>query len=184
MRAITKHTSLVTALAVAALSAATAPEVRAQQEEARERTAAGMERGRAAGMKRPMMALAFDRHVGRLMDRQHELDLSDAQMSRLASLRDDAQARLAPMREDMDETREGMRDGSLTREAARTRMQALREGLSAAATELHGRLEEILEPEQRAALRRGAMRARSRGGARRSGGGYPRGGDGTARPRR
>ena len=109
-------------------------------------------------MRTGMRALGLDRAIGRLMDRQHELEISDDQMRELAALRDEARSRLAPMREVMEETRTGMRDGSLTREAARTRMQSIHEGLNEAGQELRDRLEEILEPEQRAALRRGAMR--------------------------
>ncbi|MEE8488200.1 MAG: Spy/CpxP family protein refolding chaperone [Gemmatimonadota bacterium] len=106
----------------------------------------------------------FDRSIGRLMDRQHELNLSEDQMTTLDALRSDARATLAPVREAMDSIHDEMRDGSLTREDAGERMKGIREQAKVSMKELHDRLEETLDPEQLQALRHG----RGAHGARRS----------------
>ena len=101
----------------------------------------------------PGAHLMFDRTIGQLMDRQHELNLTDRQMSALGDLRDEARSVLGPLRDQLATVRDGVRDGSLTRDAARTAMQGVHEQLSGSIEGLHARLEEILEPEQRAMLR-------------------------------
>lgn len=115
------------------------------------------ERGERIGM-----ALTLDRSIGRLMDRRYEVGLSDDQLNRLDNLRREARTALAPIREELAAVREGVRDGSLTREQARQRMEAVRER-AGSQEELHNRLEQILEPEQRQMLRQGMAR---RGGRR------------------
>lgn len=111
--------------------------------------------------------LMFDRTIGQLMDRRHELGLTDGQMSALGDLRAEAESALGPIRDQMTTVREGVRDGTLTREAAHTAMQGVHEQLSGATEGLHTQLEEILEPEQRAMLRRGMAQRGSRGHMRR-----------------
>lgn len=132
---------------------------RAPRAEMRHR-APGAEMGHRASGRR----FEVDRAIGRLMDRQHELNLSEDQMTTLDALRADARATLAPIREAMGSIRDEMRDGSLTREDAGERMKGIREQAKASTKELHERLEETLDREQLQALRQG----RGAHGARRS----------------
>ena len=117
----------------------------------------------------PAGELMFDRVVGRLMDRRYELNLSDDQLARLDELRGNARSALVPIREQMGSIREEVRDGSLTREDARERMETVRKQAADMATDHHGQLGEILEPEQRQMLRHGTARHGSRRGAARHG---------------
>lgn len=131
---------------------------------------------RARMAQRASRAHSFDRMVGHLMDRRYELNLNDGQMSALSDLRDEARAVLAPMREEMRSIREGVDDGSLTREAAGDRLKTLQEQSSGSMEGLHNQLEEILEPEQRAMLRQDRARhgrGQARDGGRRGRRGRP-----------
>lgn len=150
-----------------------APALMAQEEksdDARMKHAPRAEmRQRMAEHGRMHRAMGLDRMVGRVMDRQHELNLTDGQMSSLRELRDDARSALAPVREQAERLREGMRDGSMEREDAHNAMQGLHEQLKSSMEGFQGRLEEILEPEQRAALHQGRMQRARRGAMRQRG---------------
>lgn len=149
-----------------------APALMAQEEQGDD---AQMERPRAEMRQRMaehghmQRAMGLDRMVGRLMDRQHELSLTDDQMSSLRELRDEAQATLSPIRAQMKEIHEGVSSGSMEREDAHNAMQGVHEQLMNSMQGFHGRLEEILEPEQRAALRQGRMEGARRGAMRQRG---------------
>jgi Spy/CpxP family protein refolding chaperone len=154
---------LAAGLALMVVPQATAQE--ATQEAAQEAKAGHARMSRRA----PAGELMFDRAVGRLMDRRYELNLSDDQLARLNDLRGNALSALAPIREEMGSIHEGVSDGSLTREDARTRMKSVREQAAALATDHRDQLGEILEPEQRQMLRNGMARHGSRRGAARHG---------------
>lgn len=104
----------------------------------------------------------FDRALGRMMDRQNELNLSDDQMAALGDLRADARSTLAPGRDEMKSIHEAMSDGSLSREDAGERMKGIREQTKESMKVLHDRLGETLDEEQMHALRRGHARHGSR----------------------
>ena len=159
--------ALVAGLTVLAAPAAIAQEEQGEQgdhAEMRERAPHSQMRQRAhRGQMQRQGARAhdIDGTLGRLMDRQHELNLTEGQMSALGRLRGEARSSLAPLREQLGEIREGVSDGSMDREAARSAMEGLHEQMSGSMEGLHGQLGEILEPEQQAALRQGrGQRAR------------------------
>jgi hypothetical protein len=109
----------------------------------------------------PGMQMGLDRAIGRLMDRQNELNLTDGQLEALGELRSEAESALAPLKVQMKEIHAGVSDGSMEREDAHNAMQGLHTQMSEAMEGLQGRLGEILEPEQLAAMRQGrAQRAR------------------------
>lgn len=160
---------------VAGLTALAAPATIAQEEQnddaqTRQRAPrAEMQQrmqGRQMRQRGPGRQMGLDRAIGRLMDRQNELNLTDGQLQALSELRGEAQSVLAPVREQMKTVREGMRDGSLDREGAHNAMQGLHEQMAGAMEGLHGQLGEVLDEEQRAALRQGRAQ-RARQGARR-----------------
>jgi hypothetical protein len=107
----------------------------------------------------------FDRALGRMMDRQNELNLSDDQMAALGDLRADARSALAPVREEMKSIHDAVRDGSLSREDAGERMKGIREQTKESMKALHDRLGETLDEEQMHALHRGGQ---ARHGSRRA----------------
>jgi len=110
----------------------------------------------------PGMGLMLDQAVGRLMDRRYELNLTDGQMSALGDLREEAQSVLTPLRDQMILIRDGVEDGSMTRENARTAMQGLHEQGSGSMEALHNQLGEILDADQQKMAHRGMARHGSR----------------------
>lgn len=115
--------------------------------------------------KAPRGDFRFDRSIGRLMDRQHELNLTDDQMDALDDLRADARSALAPMREEMSAIHEEMSDESLDREDAGERMKGIHEQTKATMKELHDRLGETLDDDQMQMLRHGTARRGAQGRA-------------------
>jgi len=118
--------------------------------------------------KAPRGDLRFDRSIGRLMDRQHELNLTDDQMDALDDMRADARAALAPIQEEMRAIHEEMSDESLDREDAGERMKAIHEQTKASLKELHDRLGETLDDDQMQMLRHGTARRGAQRGAHQS----------------
>jgi len=108
--------------------------------------------------KAPPRDIRFDRSIGRLMDRQHELNLTDDQMDALDELRADARSALAPMQEEMRAIHEEMSDESLDREAAGDRMKGIHEQTKASLKELHDRLGATLDDDQMQMMRHGTAR--------------------------
>ena len=156
---IRRVTVLVAGMAMLATPALTAQETQGDGAEMHQRAPrAGMQQ------RGPRMQMGLDRMIGRLMDRQYELNLTDDQMEALSELRGDAQSSLAPLRVQMQEIHEGVSDGSMEREDAHNAMQGLHSQMAEAIEGLQSRLGEILDDEQRAALRQGrAQRARQGG---------------------
>lgn len=157
---------------VAGLTVLAAPALMAQEEqgdgaESRQRAprAEMQERMQGHEMRQqgPGMQMGLDRMIGRLMDRQNELNLTDGQMSALGDLRDEAASALAPLREQMKTIHEGVRDGSMEREGAHDAMQGVHEQMQESMEGLQGQLGEILNDEQRAALRHGRAHGARRG---------------------
>jgi hypothetical protein len=111
-------------------------------------------------MRTPASALpGAEVRIGRVLDRRHTLSLSDEQVRSLSALQAEAAERLRPLRDEMVAVREGRRDGSLTLEQTRERLDAARTAWREANQAIGARLDETLEPRQRALLRAGAMRA-------------------------
>lgn len=162
---IRRVTVLVAGMAMLATPALIAQEEQGDGAEMRQRAPRGemhqrMQRGEMR-QRGPGMQMGLDRAIGRLMDRQNELNLTDDQLDALNDLRGEAQSAVGPLQEQMKTVRDGMRDGSLDREAAHNAMQGLHEQMSGAMEGVHGQLSEILDEEQRAALHQGrAQRAR------------------------
>lgn len=108
------------------------------------------------GMMGPM---GLDLRIGQILDRRHTLDLTDRQVEQLGQLRDDVRGEAEPLRSEMEAIREGRQDGSLDRDAARERMNALGAERRALHESFSSRLHELLEPRQLAMIRAIGRRA-------------------------
>lgn len=120
------------------------------KDEMRHRAPRAEMRGHAQGPHQ-----SIERAIGRMMDRQHELNLTDDQMAALGDLRADARSILAPMREEMDAIHTEMNDESLSREDAEERMKGIHERSTASMKELHERLGDTLDADQKQMLQHG-----------------------------
>jgi len=148
---------LIAGFALVGAPQAIAQEDSTGESEMRHRAPRAEMRHRASGPE-----AMFDSALGRMMDRQNELNLSDDQMAALGDLRADARSTLAPAREEMKSIHDAVRDGSLSREDAGERMKGIREQTKESMKALHDRLGDTLDEEQMHALRRGQVRHGSR----------------------
>ena len=104
--------------------------------------------------------------AGRALDRRNELGLTDAQVTELAAILQEARTGMAPLRDELVGLRDAVQDGTMERAAAAEAARGVQERMRALDEPLRVRLGEVLPAGQRARLapmgragQRGTMRS-------------------------